>query len=144
GKKAGLNFPDRNMFHSVHARALEILFAINESIEILKAYKETNRPFVEVVPRAGIASACTEAPRGILFHEYEVNSDGRILKATIVPPTSQNQARIEQDLRDSLNSYGLDRPDYELQLYAEKVIRNYDPCISCATHFLDLKINRHP
>jgi len=140
---AGLSFPSKNMFHSIHARALEILFAINESIEILRSYEKTGQPFVDVVPKSGIATACTEAPRGILFHSYEVNNDGRVLKAIIVPPTSQNQARMEEDLRDSLNHYGLEHSESELRLYAEKVIRNYDPCISCATHFLDLTVNRN-
>jgi len=142
-QKSGLNFPNRNMFHSIHARALEILFAINESIDILRNYTETNQPYADVIPKKGIATACTEAPRGILYHSYEVDEDGRILKAKIVPPTSQNQSRMEQDLRDGLNDYGLTHSEAELRLHAEKIIRNYDPCISCATHFLDLTINRH-
>ena len=142
-RKASLHFPSKNMFHSIHARALEVLFAINESITILSKYYIPESSFVDVTPKAGIASACTEAPRGILFHEYEVDEQGKIMKATIVPPTSQNQARMEQDLRRSLNSFGLDRSEQELRLHAEKIIRNYDPCISCATHFLNLKVNRH-
>jgi coenzyme F420-reducing hydrogenase alpha subunit len=67
---------------------------------------------------------------------------GRVLNARIVPPTSQNQARIEEDLRLSLHSFGLDRPDDALRLHCEQVIRNYDPCISCATHFLRIKVER--
>ena len=62
--------------------------------------------------------------------------------AVIVPPTSQNQARIEEDLRISLEDYGLDNDDSALRLRGETVIRNYDPCISCATHFLKIKVNR--
>jgi len=141
-KNAGLTFPSHNMFHSIHARALEILFAINESIKILQTYEKSDQPFVKVTPTAGIATSCTEAPRGILFHRYEIDDKGKILKATIVPPTSQNQAQIERDLRESLNHFGLDKPEQDLRLHAEKIIRNYDPCISCATHFLNLKINR--
>jgi coenzyme F420-reducing hydrogenase alpha subunit len=99
-------------------------------------------PYVEVRPRAGAGCGCTEAPRGILWHHYETLADGRIKSARIVPPTSQNQARIEQDLRASLQAFGLDRDEAALRLHAETVIRNYDPCISCATHFLKLKLER--
>ena len=141
-ENVGINCSTNNMFHSIHARAVEILFAINESIKILKNYEKPDRPFVDVIPKPGIASAATEAPRGILFHQYEVDEKGRIKKATIIPPTSQNQARMEQDLRQSLNQFGLDKSEQALRLHAEKIIRNYDPCISCATHFLELNVNR--
>lgn len=93
-------------------------------------------------PRAGIGFGMTEAPRGLLWHRYETDANGQILSARIVPPTSQNQARIEQNLLHSLRRYGLAHDDAELRLHAEKVIRNYDPCISCATHFLTLKVAR--
>jgi len=86
--------------------------------------------------------AATEAPRGILWHRYETSADGLIKKAVIVPPTSQNQARIEEDLRLSLEAFGLDRGDDALRQQGEQIIRNYDPCISCATHFLKVKVNR--
>ena len=62
--------------------------------------------------------------------------------ARIVPPTSQNQARIEEDLRISLEKFGLDKDEDELRSYSEMIIRNYDPCISCSTHFLNLQVNR--
>ena len=78
----------------------------------------------------------------MLWHKYEDAADGRILYARIVPPTSQNQARIEQDLASALQSFGLDRDEAALRLHAETVVRNYDPCISCATHFLKLHIER--
>ena len=65
-----------------------------------------------------------------------------MVNARIVPPTSQNQARIEEDLRLSLLNFGLDHPDDALRLHCEKVIRNYDPCISCATHFLRMNVER--
>ncbi|MGA8033510.1 MAG: nickel-dependent hydrogenase large subunit, partial [Casimicrobiaceae bacterium] len=97
---------------------------------------------VPVTARAGVAYGCTEAPRGLLWHRYEMDADGRVVNARIVPPTSQNQARIEQDLRASLEAFGLDRPDDDLRRHGEMVIRNYDPCISCATHFLRLKVDR--
>lgn len=138
----GITFPSRNMFHSIIARAAEIHFTLLEAISLLEHYQPATEPYVPVKPKAGIGYGCTEAPRGILWHRYELDDQGRVVQATITPPTSQNQARIEQDLQRSLEAFGLDRPDAELQLHGEKVIRNYDPCISCATHFLKLKVDR--
>ncbi len=138
----GICFPSQNMFHSIVARAVEIYYALLEAIHILADYQPTTMPYVEVRPQRGVAYACTEAPRGILWHRYEVDSGGRIIKARIVPPTSQNQARIEEDLRHALQAYGLAKSDQELRLFGEQIIRNYDPCISCATHFLKLKVQR--
>jgi coenzyme F420-reducing hydrogenase alpha subunit len=86
-------------------------------------------------PRAGVAIACTEAPRGLLCHRYAMDADGCVANARIVPPTSQNQARIEEDLRRSLQHFGLDQPDEAMRLHCEKAIRNDDPCIACATRF---------
>jgi len=140
--KAGIRFPCRNMFHSIVARAAEIHLAIVEAIHLLKRYTEPDKACHEVTPRAGSGYGCTEAPRGLLWHKYETDNKGNIVSARIVPPTSQNQARIEQDIATSLQSAGLDQPEEALRLRAEKVIRNYDPCISCATHFLTLKIDR--
>ena len=137
----GIRFPSRNMFHSALARAAELHFALLEAIRVLEGYQPAP-PYVEVEPRAGIGFGCTEAPRGILWHRYEMDADGKVLQATITPPTSQNQARIEEDLKASLENFGLQRPDDELRLHGEKVIRNYDPCISCATHFLKVKVAR--
>lgn len=140
--RAGITFPSKNMFHSIIARAAEIHHALLEAIDILERYQPTSSPYVEVTPRAGVGYGCTEAPRGILWHRYELDEQGRVVQATITPPTSQNQARIEQDLKSFLEAFGLNRPDEELKLHGEKVIRNYDPCISCSTHFLKLKVDR--
>ncbi|MDP3595866.1 MAG: nickel-dependent hydrogenase large subunit, partial [Nitrospirota bacterium] len=96
---------------------------------------------VPVTVRAGIGMACTEAPRGILYHRYRVDGDGLIREAKIVPPTSQNQRRIEEDLRAYLPRL-LDLSNEQVALGCEKIIRCYDPCISCATHFLKLDIQR--
>ena len=84
----------------------------------------------------------TEAPRGLLWQRIRIGEKGRVRQARIVPPTSQNQARIEADLEHALTALGLDRPERELRLRAERVVRNYDPCISCAAHFLRLEIDR--
>ncbi|HQS83037.1 MAG TPA: nickel-dependent hydrogenase large subunit [Thiobacillus sp.] len=140
--ETGLVLPSRNLFHSLVARAVEILLALHEALCLLDAYRVPDSPWVPVSPRAGIATGCTEAPRGLLWHRYEMDDDGRVVNARIVPPTSQNQARIEEDLRLSLLNFGLDRPDDALRLHCEKVIRNYDPCISCATHFLRMNVER--
>lgn len=141
-ERTGIAFPSRNMFHSALARAVEIHFALVEAIAIMRDYQLPERPYVEVSPRAGVGYGCTEAPRGILWHRYEFDEQGRVASATIVPPTSQNQDRIEEDLRLSLTRLGLDSPDEVLRQHGETVIRNYDPCISCATHFLKLDVSR--
>jgi coenzyme F420-reducing hydrogenase alpha subunit len=138
----GIPFPTRNMYHSIVARAAELLLAVHEALRLLADYAPVPQPCVPFAPRAGIGFGASEAPRGLLWHRYELDADGRIRAARIVPPTSQNQARIEEDLRRSLEEYGLGHSDAELRLRAETVIRNYDPCISCATHFLDLRVKR--
>lgn len=138
----GISFPSDNMFHSIVARAIEIYYGLLESIRLLEAYEIPAQPYVEIKPRAGIASGCTEAPRGILWHQYQVDENGDIEKAIIIPPTSQNQARIEQDLRTSLTALGLNQDDDTLRQHGEMLIRNYDPCISCSTHFLKIKVER--
>lgn len=138
----GIKFPSRNMYYSIVARAVEIVFAIREAIRLLEEFREPPAPHVHVTPRAGTGYGCTEAPRGILWHRYDLDAAGKVSKARIVPPTSQNQARMEEDLRQSLQAYGLHQRDEALRRRGEVVIRNYDPCISCATHFLDLRVHR--
>ena len=140
--ESGLTFPSANMFMSMAARAVEILYSLGEARRLLEHYERPSRPDADVTPRAGVAMCCTEAPRGLLWHRYETDAAGHIVAARIVPPTSQNQGRIEEDLRLSLNAFGLDHEDSVLRLHCEKIIRNYDPCISCATHFLRLDVER--
>jgi len=77
----------------------------------------------------------------MLYHRYEIDDDGTILDAWIVPPTSQNQRAIEEDLRAVVERY-MDLPDDELTIRCEQAIRNHDPCISCSTHFLELTVER--
>ncbi len=140
--KHDINFPSKNIFHSIVARAVELAGAIQDAITILSIYKPSNTPFEELNIKSSTGIGCTEAPRGLLWHKYLVDDAGNINQANIIPPTSQNQAQIEKDLRESILNYGLDKSDEELKLYSETLIRNYDPCISCATHFLQLKVNR--
>jgi sulfhydrogenase subunit alpha len=140
--ESGLALPSRNLFHSLVARAVEILLALHEALRLLEDYRVPDSPYVAVTPRAGVAAGCTEAPRGLLWHRYEMDDAGCVVNARIVPPTSQNQGRIEDDLRLSLLNFGLDQTDDALRLHCEQVIRNYDPCISCATHFLRMNVER--
>lgn len=137
-----IHFPSKNMYYSIIARAVEIYYAVLEAIRILENYQYPTSSYKPTSPRAGRGFGCTEAPRGMLWQTYELNAEGTVQQARIVPPTSQNQARIEQDLRISLEQYGLDKSELELRLCSEMIIRNYDPCISCSTHFLDLRVTR--
>jgi len=134
--------PSSNPYHSIVARAVEVHYALLEALRILDDYHPPESPRVAVRMRAGVGYGCTEAPRGLLWQKWETDAEGRIVACRIVPPTSQNQARIEEDLRLSLEAAGLDSPAEALRSRAEAVIRNYDPCISCATHFLTLRIHR--
>jgi sulfhydrogenase subunit alpha len=137
----GLEPGERNPFRSIVVRSVELVYAADEALRLIAAYEEPDAPAVELEPRAGVGYGCTEAPRGILYHRYELDDEGTILDAKIVPPTSQNQRTIEDDLRGVVER-SLDVPDEELTLLCEQTIRNYDPCISCATHFLDLEVER--
>jgi coenzyme F420-reducing hydrogenase alpha subunit len=98
-------------------------------------------PYVDVYPSNAVGYGCTEAPRGILYHRYVIDENGMIKEAKIIPPTSQNQKAIEEDLYHFAQRY-VNLPDEELVWKCEQTIRNYDPCISCATHFLKAKIER--
>jgi coenzyme F420-reducing hydrogenase alpha subunit len=138
---AGLTPDERNPFRSIVVRAVELVYAADEALRLVAEYEEPDAPAVEVEPRAGVGHGCTEAPRGILYHRYELDDEGTILDAKIVPPTSQNQRTIEEDLRGVVER-SLDLLDEELALLCEQAIRNYDPCISCATHFLKLEVER--
>jgi coenzyme F420-reducing hydrogenase alpha subunit len=139
--EAGLSPDERNPFRSIVVRSVELVYAADEALRLVDAYEEPDAPALEVEPRAGTGYGCTEAPRGILYHRYRLDDDGTILDAKIVPPTSQNQRVIEEDLRGVVER-SLHVPDGELSLLCEQTIRNYDPCISCATHFLNLQIER--
>jgi coenzyme F420-reducing hydrogenase alpha subunit len=108
---------------------------------IVEAYSVPTRAAVPVAPRAGVGCGWSEAPRGLLFHRYELDAAGRIVTARIVPPTSQNQPAIEHDLAHLVEHF-LHLDDAALEALCEQAVRNYDPCISCATHFLDMRVVR--
>jgi coenzyme F420-reducing hydrogenase alpha subunit len=140
-RDCGLAVPCRNPFRSIVVRAVEMVFACAEALRIIEVYEPPAAPRVRPAPREGAGAAITEAPRGILYHRYELDGAGLIRSARIIPPTSQNQKRIEEDLGRLLPGL-LDRPAEEITWRAEQAIRNYDPCISCATHFLKLRMER--
>jgi len=139
--KAGLQPPVKNPFRSIVIRAVELVFACAEALRVIQEYVPPSAARVVAPNRAGVGQAITEAPRGIIYHRYELDENGLILTAKIVPPTSQNQKRIEDDLREfaaQLVAWPLDEATWK----CEQAIRNYDPCISCATHFLKLDVER--
>ena len=140
---AGVDATTRNPFRTIVVRAVETLHACEEALAIVDGYEEPDRPAVPVEARGGVGAGWTEAPRGVLWHRYELDDEGTILDARIVPPTSQNQRAIERDLFRFARTH-LDLPDDELTRQAEQLIRNHDPCISCATHFLDVHVERAP
>jgi sulfhydrogenase subunit alpha len=140
--KAGLHPPLKNPFRSIVVRAVEVVFACAESLRIIHEYAPPAAPRVEVPVRPGVGQAITEAPRGILYHRYALDENGLVVAAKIVPPTSQNQRRIEDDLREYASHLAA-WPLEEATWKCEQAIRNYDPCISCATHFLKLVVDRN-
>jgi sulfhydrogenase subunit alpha len=140
-KDAGLGPVCKNPFKSIIVRSIETLYACEEALRIISEYEMPERPYVEVQPRAGVGCGCTEAPRGILYHRYRIDDTGTILDAKIVPPTSQNQKTIESDLWHFVPK-NINLSKEQLTWKCEQAIRNYDPCISCATHFLKVEIER--
>jgi coenzyme F420-reducing hydrogenase alpha subunit len=140
-RDCGMTEVESNPFKSILVRMVETQYACEEAARIIRGYVPPEPSFIEVAPRAGTGHGATEAPRGICYHTYTLDAEGHIAKAQIVPPTSQNQPQMEVDLarvvRESLDL------DYDaLKVRCEQTIRNYDPCISCATHFLKLTIDR--
>ena len=139
--RAGLSAECRNPFRSIVVRAVEVVYAIEEALRIIDEYQRPARPFVDVPARAGVGHGVSEAPRGLLYHRYRIGEDGLVSAATMIPPTSQNQAAIEADLA-RLISDNLSLDDAALTALCEQLIRSYDPCISCSAHFLRLTVRR--
>ena len=122
-------------------RALEIAYACEEALRLIEDYERPDIASVSVEPLAATGFGCTEAPRGICWHRYDFDAEGTIRAARIVPPTSQNQSSIEADLA-AVATPILDQPDDTIRERCEQTIRNYDPCISCSAHFLNLSVHR--
>jgi sulfhydrogenase subunit alpha len=139
--EVGVRWPCANPYKSILARALEVVHAFEDAISLIEAYDGCSPSRITYEPRAGAGAWATEAPRGMIYHRYETTADGRIAHATIIPPTSQNQRQIELDITALLPRV-LGGDDAATALACEKLIRSYDPCISCSTHFLKLEVVR--
>jgi coenzyme F420-reducing hydrogenase alpha subunit len=138
-REAGLSSEERNPFRSIVVRAVETVWACEEALRCLDAYRPPDRPFVPATPRPSTGYAVTEAPRGMLYHRYRMDARGTILDAKIVPPTSQNLRAIEVELAEFAQArLGMSRQ--ALTRACEDAVRNYDPCISCATHALRVTV----
>lgn len=138
---SGITWPCFNPYAGIVARAIELIHACEESLQHIDSYAEPNPPRLEYAIRAAEGCAATEAPRGLLYHRYRFNDQGIVQSARIVTPTCQNYRRIEDDLRLLVPGM-LERTDAEIVYECEKLVRNYDPCISCSTHAVKVKINR--
>jgi coenzyme F420-reducing hydrogenase alpha subunit len=139
--EVGFAVPCRNPFQAIIARGLEVIHGFEEALDILREYCSFNPARIPYEYRAGVGCAATEAPRGLIYHRYAIDAEGKITFAKIVPPTSQNQRQIEDDLRDWLPLV-LNGDDPQTAFDCERLIRSYDPCISCSTHFLKLTLER--
>jgi coenzyme F420-reducing hydrogenase alpha subunit len=129
----GKRLPWRSNYFSLLARGLEVVHALALAVDLLEAYVVPAQTYIPITPRAGVGGHGTEAPRGLCWHRYQTDQDGTITAARIIPPTSQNQAVIEQDLL-ALGPEILELPEEDAKLRCEHLIRNYDPCISCSVH----------
>ncbi len=138
-----IGFPKicKNPFQSIIVRSLEVLFAFDEALRIIDQYEKPEESAYPIEPKESVGYGATEAPRGLLYHHYEIEKDGTIRFASIVPPTSQNQKTIEEDLHNYLVDH-IDQSEKALTTKCEQLIRNHDPCISCSAHFLKLKVKR--
>jgi coenzyme F420-reducing hydrogenase alpha subunit len=139
----GLEHPCRNVFKSIIARSIEIVQAYEEALSILKEYRPAKEARVKYQSKQAVGAAATEAPRGLLYHRYGIDEKGLVTVANIVPPTSQNQSQIESDLRHYLPAV-MNRSDPEIAQACERLVRSYDPCISCSAHFLKVTLERQP
>jgi sulfhydrogenase subunit alpha len=139
--EVNIDWPCNNPYQSIVARAIEVVHAFEVALEIIDGYRGCSPSRIAYEPRAGEGAWATEAPRGMIFHRYQTTEDGKIKSAKIVPPTSQNQRQIELDLTDYLPSI-LGEDDTATAMDCERLIRSYDPCISCSTHFLKLEVER--
>jgi len=138
-EKSGITWPTFNPYAGIVARSIELVHACEESLQIINSYQQQAKGDVEWPVRSGEGCAATEAPRGLLYHRYRINEKGLVEFAKIVPPTAQNYRRMEDDLRLLIPTL-LKMTDEEIVAKCEQLVRNYDPCISCSTHFLKLQL----
>ena len=141
--EVALEQPCLNPYKSIVARCIEVVHAYEEALLLLQGYQPTGPARIAYAYREAAGAAATEAPRGLLYHRYGVDAEGRVVSANIVPPTSQNQSQIEDDLREYLPAV-ISQTDEQVAAACERFVRSYDPCISCATHFLQVSVERGP
>ncbi len=132
-------FPSDNIHHNDLAQAIEILHCVDDAIDILKNLKIKDEKPIRKAPQKGRGVGVVEAPRGILYHMAETDEKGMIVDYDVIVPTSQNQINIENDLKKYFNENIGTKSREELKFDAEKIIRAYDPCMSCATNFLKME-----
>ena len=138
-KDAKIKLPLKNPYKSLIARAIELVQFFEEAILLVKEYNPIGPAHSELILKSGEGAGATEAPRGLLYHRYKIDENGFVQFAKITPPTAQNLPRIEADLL-AMAPKIVKMPEAEATLTAEHLVRSYDPCISCATHFLKLKV----
>jgi sulfhydrogenase subunit alpha len=138
---SGISLPVRNLRMGIVARSVELAYAFYEAIRLIRGYGQPDRPYEDFEPSAGSAAWATEAPRGILIHRYEMDEKGHVKAATIIPPTSQNLGHMEKDIR----AFAVDHigsSNEFLRKETEKIIRSYDPCISCSAHVVTIETGK--
>ncbi|MHC1744487.1 MAG: Ni/Fe hydrogenase subunit alpha [Syntrophobacteraceae bacterium] len=136
-EEAGLATPCRNLFQSIVIRCIEIVQACEWALELIGSYEPSQFAACPVRPLAGTGHGCSEAPRGLLYHRYVLDENGILLEAKLVPPTAQNLLAMEEDLAN-LVTRNVNIEDSKLTWLCEQAVRSYDPCISCATHLLEI------
>jgi sulfhydrogenase subunit alpha len=137
-QKAISLFPSKNIFHNNLAQAIEMLHAIDASLDLIPKYQGLAEKPVSYAPKEGVGMGIIEAPRGVLFHKVRMTQDGKVVKNKVIVPTGENQISIENSIRRFVQK-NVDKSKEELQIEIQKLIRAYDPCMSCATHFLKIK-----
>lgn len=134
-KNSGIELPLKNTHMSIIARSVELSYALYEILRLIDKYEEIDKPSVEFEPKEGQSTWITEAPRGILIHNYKIDVHGNVKACRLIPPTSQNMANVERDIANFVIQ-NINKPSEYLKKEVEKIIRSYDPCISCSVHLV--------
>jgi sulfhydrogenase subunit alpha len=137
--KTGIVFPNKNPFMNNLCQAVEIIHSIEHAAAICRTLNPVNEKPIKPVVRCGRGVSAIEVPRGILFHDYTLDDKGIITHANIITPTAQNLKNMEDSIRNFIPSLLSLKSEEKINLEIEKMIRSYDPCFSCSTHFLKVK-----